>query len=148
MAGQTIRLQRVFKTTPDKLYRAFITPAAMLKWLPPFGFSGTVHSMDARVGGGYQMSFTNFGTGSSHSFSGEYLELTPGVCIRYINRFDDPGLPGEMLVTVRLQPVICGTEIQIEQAGVPEAIPAAACYLGWQESLIQLGQLVEPDIPG
>jgi uncharacterized protein YndB with AHSA1/START domain len=143
----TVRFHRVLKTTPDKLYRAFITPDAMCKWLPPFGFTATMHSHEARVGGGYRMSFTNFGTGSSHSFGGTYIEMKPGELLRYNDRFDDPNLPGEMQITVKLRAVACGTEIEIEQAGIPDAIPTEFCYLGWQESLTQLAQLVEPDIP-
>lgn len=148
MPTGTVRLHRVFKTTPDKLYRAFIDPAAMSKWLPPFGFTGTVHSMDARVGGKYRMSFTNFSTGSSHSFGGEYLELVPGERIRHTDVFDDPGFPGTMMVTIELKKVACGTEINIVQEGIPDIIPAESCYLGWQESLTMLAQLVEADIPG
>ncbi len=143
----TVRFHRVLKTTPDKLYRAFITPAAMCKWLPPFGFTATMHSHEARVGGSYRMSFTNFGTGGSHSFGGTYLELKPGELLRYNDRFDDANLPGEMEITVKLRAVACGTEVEIVQAGIPDAIPTEFCYLGWQESLIQLAQLVEPDIP-
>jgi uncharacterized protein YndB with AHSA1/START domain len=148
MPTGTVRLHRVFKTTPEKLYRAFIDPAAMCKWLPPHGFTGTVHSMDARVGGSYKMSFTNFSTGSSHSFGGEYLELVPGEKIRHTDVFDDPNLPGAMMVTVTLKQVSCGTELNVLQEGIPEVIPAEACYLGWQESLLLLAQLVEPEIPG
>jgi len=143
----TVRFHRVVKTTPDKLYRSFITPDAMCKWLPPFGFTATMHSHEACVGGQYRMSFTNFGTGSSHSFGGTYLELKPGELVRYNDRFDDPNLPGQMEVTVKLRAVACGTEVEIVQAGIPDAIPTEFCYLGWQESLIQLAQLVEPDIP-
>ncbi|MDP9140270.1 MAG: SRPBCC family protein [Pseudomonadota bacterium] len=143
----TVRFHRVLKTTPDKLYRAFITPAAMCKWLPPFGFTATMHSHEARIGGSYRMSFTNFGTGGSHSFGGTYLELKPGELLRYNDRFDDANLPGEMEITVKLRAVACGTEVEIVQAGIPDAIPTEFCYLGWQESLIQLAQLVEPDIP-
>lgn len=143
----TVRFHRVLKTTPDKLYRAFITPAAMCKWLPPFGFTATMHSHEARVGGSYRMSFTNFGTGSSHSFGGTYLELKPGELLRYNDQFDDPNMPGVMEITVKLRAVACGTEVEIVQAGIPDAIPTEFCYLGWQESLVQLAQLVEPDIP-
>jgi uncharacterized protein YndB with AHSA1/START domain len=148
MPTGTVRLHRVFKTSPEKLYRAFIDPAAMCKWLPPHGFTGTVHSMDARVGGAYKMSFTNFSTGSSHSFGGEYLELVPGEKIRHTDVFDDPNLPGTMMVTVTFKQVSCGTELNVLQEGIPEVIPAEACYLGWQESLLLLAQLVEPEIPG
>ena len=144
----TIRLHRVFKTTPERLYKAFINPEAMAKWLPPHGFTGKVHHIDARVGGTYRMSFTNFTTGNSHSFGGEYLELVPHSRIRYTDRFDDPNLPGVMQVTVELKPVLVGTEFRIEQAGVPAAIPLEACYLGWQESLNQLAALVTPEITG
>ncbi len=146
MAG-TVHFHRVLKTTPDKLYRAFITPAAMCKWLPPFGFTATMYAHEARVGGSYRMSFTNFGTGGSHSFGGTYLELKPGELLRYNDRFDDANLPGEMEITVKLRAVACGTEVEIVQAGIPDAIPTEFCYLGWQESLTQLAQLVEPDIP-
>ena len=143
----TIRLHRVLRTTPEKLYRAFLDPDAMAKWLPPHGFTGKVHHADVRVGGTYKMAFTNFSTGHSHSFGGNYVELVPNELIRYTDRFDDPNLPGEIQVTVRLRKVSVGTELNIEQAGVPDMIPAEACYLGWQESLSQLVQLVEPDIP-
>lgn len=143
----TIRLHRVVRTTPEKLYRAFIEADAMAKWLPPHGFTGKVHHMDARVGGGYTMSFTNFSTGQSHSFGGRYVELVPHELIRYTDKFEDPNLPGEMQVTVRLQKVLVGTDVNILQEGVPDMIPAEACYLGWQESLALLAQLVEPDIP-
>jgi uncharacterized protein YndB with AHSA1/START domain len=129
------------------VYKAFLDPDAMAKWLPPHGFTGRVHQMDARVGGGYKMSFTNFGTGSSHSFGGTYQELVPGQRIRYTDRFDDPGLPGEMSVTIGLREVSCGTELQITQEGIPPVIPVELCYLGWQESLALLAQLVEPNIP-
>jgi uncharacterized protein YndB with AHSA1/START domain len=143
----TIRLHRVFKTTPERLYKAFINPEAMVKWLPPHGFTGKVDKMDARVGGSYHMSFTNFTTGSSHSFGGEYLELVPGKRIVHTDRFD-AGLEGTMTVTIEMKKVMVGTEVHITQEGVPDAIPAEACYLGWQESLAQLATLVEPDIPG
>lgn len=143
----TIRLHRVLRAKPDRVYRAFIDPAAMCKWLPPHGFTGTVHHMDARVGGSYKMSFTNFGTGSSHSFGGKYLELVPGERLRYVDAFDDPNLPGEMQVTITLKEVSCGTEITAVQEGIPDVIPPEACYLGWQESLQLLAQLVEPEIP-
>jgi len=143
----TIRLHRVFKTTPERLYKAFLDPDAMAKWLPPHGFTGKVHQMDARVGGGYKMSFTNFSTGKSHSFGGIYYELTPHERIRYSNKFDDPNLPGEMQTTITLKQVFCGTDLNITQEGVPAAIPAEACYLGWQESLTLLAKLVEAEIP-
>ena len=143
----TIRLHRVLRATPDRVYRAFIDPAAMCKWLPPNGFTGTVHHMDARVGGTHKMSFTNFTSGKSHSFGGKYLELVPGQRIRYTDSFDDPNLPGEMQVTVTLTKVSCGTELNVVQEGVPAVIPAEACYLGWQESLILLSKLVEAEIP-
>lgn len=147
MSTNTIRLHRVLKSTPDKVYRAFLEPAAMAKWLPPFGFTCTVHSFEGKVGGGFKMSFTNFTTGKSHSFGGKYVELVPGEKLRYTDKFDDPNLPGEMQVTVTLKKVLCGTEVNIEQAGVPAIIPAEMCYLGWQESLVQLAMVVEPDIP-
>jgi uncharacterized protein YndB with AHSA1/START domain len=144
----TIRLHRVLHAPPERVYRAFLDPAAMCKWLPPNGFTGTVHHMDAKVGGTYKMSFTNFSGGSTHTFGGKYVELVPGEKIRYTDRFDDPNLPGEMQATITLKKVSVGTEINIVQEGVPAAIPAEACYLGWQESLLQLGKLVEPEIPG
>ena len=144
----TVQFHRVLKTTPQKLFKAFTDADAMAKWLPPHGFTGKVHEMDARVGGGYRMSFTNFGSGHSHSFDGKYVELVPGERIRYTNRFDDPNLPGEMQVTISLKKVSVGTELNITQAGIPDMIPAEACYLGWQESLTLLAQLVEADIPG
>ena len=143
----TIRLHRVIRTTPEKVYRAFLDPDAMAKWLPPHGFTGKVHQADARVGGIHKMSFTNFTTGQSHSFGGSYVELVPHEVIRYTDKFDDPNLPGEMQVTVNLKKVSVGTEVNIVQEGVPDLIPAEACYLGWQESLGQLAQLVEPNIP-
>ena len=148
MSTHTIRLHRVLKTTPDKIYRAFLDPDAMAKWLPPHGFTGKVHHLEARVGGTFRMSFTHFGSGNSHSFGGEYLELVPNERIRHTDKFDDPNLPGEMQVTISLKPVSCGTELSIVQEGVPAVIPAEACYLGWQESLTLLTQLVEPVIPG
>jgi len=148
MSERTIRLHRVLRTPPQKLYRAFLEPAALCKWLPPFGFTCQVHDLDARVGGGFRMSFHNFSSGNGHSFGGEYLELVPHERIRYTDRFDDPGLPGVMEVTVSLKPVLCGTELSVTQSGIPEAVPLEMCYLGWQESLIQLAQLVEPEIPG
>lgn len=147
MAGNTIRLHRVLRAAPEKIYRAFLDPDAKAKWLPPNGFTGKVHHADARVGGTYKMSFTNFTTGQSHSFGGQYLELTPHERIRYADRFEDPNMPGEMQVTITLKKVSCGTELNIVQEGVPEVIPPEACYLGWQESLILLAKLVEPNIP-
>ena len=148
MATNTIRLHRVLRTTPAKVFRAFTEPGAFERWLPPFGFTGKVHSMDAQVGGAWRMSFTNFGTGNSHSFGGKYLELVPGQRIAYYATFDDPNLPGTMKTTVTLSAVACGTEVNVVQEGIPEAIPVEMCYLGWQESLVQLATLVEPDIPG
>lgn len=147
MPGNTIRLHRVLRATPEKIYRAFIDADAKAKWLPPNGFTGKVHHSDAKVGGTYKMSFTNFTTGRSHSFGGKYLELVPHERIRYADRFDDPNLPGEMQVTITLKKVSVGTELNIVQEGVPEVIPPEACYLGWQESLVLLGKLVEADIP-
>jgi len=143
----TIRLHRVLRATPERIYRAFLDADAMAKWLPPNGFTGKVHQMDARVGGIHRMSFTNFSTGKSHSFGGEYLELVPYERIRYTDRFDDPALPGEIQTTITLKKVSCGTELNIVQEGVPSIIPAEACYVGWQESLILLTKLVEPEIP-
>lgn len=147
MATNTIRLHRVLRAPPERVYKAFIDPDAMAKWLPPHGFTGKVHEMDARVGGKHRMSFTNFTTGNSHSFGGEYLELVPGERLRYTDRFDDPNLPGEMVVTVTLRKVLCGTEMNVVQEGVPEMIPPEMCYAGWQESLTLLAQLVDPEIP-
>jgi uncharacterized protein YndB with AHSA1/START domain len=147
MATNTIRLHRVLRAAPEKIYRAFLDPDAMTKWLPPHGFTGKVHHLDAKVGGTHRMSFTNFTTGRSHSFGGTYLELVPHERIRYTDKFDDANLPGEMQVTVTLKQVSVGTELNIVQEGVPEVIPAEACYLGWQESLTLLAQLVDPDIP-
>jgi uncharacterized protein YndB with AHSA1/START domain len=143
----TIRLHRVLRAPPERVYRAFLDPDAIVKWLPPNGFTGKVHRMDARAGGSYKMSFTNFTTGKSHSFGGEYLELLPHERIRYADKFDDPNLPGAMHVTVILKKVSCGTEMNIAQEGVPDIIPAEACYLGWQESLALLAKLVEAEIP-
>ena len=143
----TIRLHRVLRAPAERIYRAFLDPDALAKWIPPHGFVGRVHEMDARVGGGYRMSFTNFSTGTSHSFGGEYVELTPHQRIRYTDKFEDPGLPGEMQVTMALREVACGTEFTIVQEGLPSAIPVESCYLGWQESLSLLAHLVEPDIP-
>lgn len=148
MSTNTVRLHRVVRATPEKVYRAFLEPDAMVKWLPPHGFTGKVHQMEAKIGGTYKMSFTNFTTGQSHSFGGTYLELVPHERIRHTDKFDDPSLPGEMLTTISLKNVSVGTEIDIVQEGLPEAIPAEACYLGWQESLALLAQLVEPEIPG
>ena len=142
----TVRLHRVLTTSPEKVYRAFTEADAMAKWLPPNGFTCTVHSFDAKVGGTFKMSFRNFTTGGSHSFGGEYLELVPGERLRYNDKFDDANLPGEMMVTVTLKKVSCGTEINIEQSGIPDVIPEEACYLGWQESLTNLKALVEPEI--
>lgn len=146
MSTNTIRLHRVIRSTPEKIYRAFLDADAMCKWLPPHGFTGKMHHFEGKVGGTFKMSFTNFTTGKSHSFGGKYHELVPGERIRYSDKFDDPNLPGEMSVTVLLKKVLCGTEVNIEQAGVPAVIPAEMCYLGWQESLDQLKALVEPDI--
>jgi uncharacterized protein YndB with AHSA1/START domain len=143
----TVRLHRVLRAPAERVYRAFLDPEAMVKWLPPYGFTGKVHSIDARVGGGYHMSFTNFGSGKSHSFGAKYVELTPHDRIRYTNKFDDANLPGEMEVTVTLRAVLCGTELAIVQEGIPAAIPVEMCYLGWQESLAQLAHIVEPQIP-
>ena len=145
--SSTIRLHRVFRASPERVYRAFLDPDAMVKWLPPNGFTAKVHRMDARVGGSFGMSFTNFTTGKSHSFGGEYLELVPHGRIRYTDRFDDPNLPGVMQVTIALKKVSCGTEVNITQEGLPDIIPAEACYLGWQESLALLANLVEAEIP-
>jgi uncharacterized protein YndB with AHSA1/START domain len=143
----TIHLHRVLRVTPERVYRAFLDPDAKVKWLPPNGFTGKVHHMDARVGGSYKMSFTNFTTGKSHSFGGQYVELAPHERIRYTDKFDDPNLPGAMQVTVSLKKVPVGTEVNITQEGVPDIIPAEACYLGWQESLALLAKLVEAEIP-
>ena len=145
--SHTIRLHRVLKATPERVYRAFLDADAKAKWLPPHGFTGKVHHLDAKVGGTYRMTFTNFTTGKSHSFGGIYTELTPHERIRYTDRFEDPNLPGEMQVTIELREVFCGTELKVTQEGVPAVIPAEACYLGWQESLVLLAQLVEPEIP-
>ena len=147
MATGTVRLHRVLNAKPERVYKAFLDADAMNKWLPPYGFTGKVHELDAQVGGGYRMSFTNFSTGSSHSFGGIYRELVPNEKLVYTDRFDDPNLPGEMVTTVALRAVQVGTELSIEQAGIPEQIPVEACYLGWQESLAQLARLVEPEIP-
>jgi uncharacterized protein YndB with AHSA1/START domain len=146
MSSHTIRLHRVLKSSPEKIYRAFLDADAMCRWLPPFGFLGKMHHFEPKVGGSFKMSFTNFTTGKSHSFGGEYLELVPNERLRYTDKFDDPNLPGLIEVTVVLKKVLCGTELNIEQTGIPEVIPAEMCYLGWQESLVQLAHLVEPDI--
>jgi uncharacterized protein YndB with AHSA1/START domain len=143
----TIRLHRVLRAKPERIYRAFLDADAMVKWLPPNGFTGKVHHLDAKVGGTYKMSFTNFTNGKSHSFGGSYLELKPNELIRHTDKFDDPNLPGEMRVTINLKLVSCGTELNITQEGVPAVIPAEACYLGWQESLTLLAKLVEAEIP-
>ena len=143
----TIRIHRVLRAAPEKVYRAFLNPEAMAKWLPPNGFTGKVHQMDAKVGGSYRMSFTNFGNGQSHSFGGTYLELVPNERIRHTDKFDDPNMLGEMQVSITLKKVSCGTELNIVQEGVPDVIPPEMCYLGWQESLILLAKLVEAEIP-
>lgn len=148
MPTGTVQLHRVLRAPAERVYRAFLNADAMAKWIPPYGFTCTVHHMDARVGGTFKMSFTNFGAGNGHSFGGEYLELVPHERIRYIDKFDDPNLSGEMEVTVTLAKVSCGTDISIVQAGIPDVIPVEMCYLGWQESLAQLATLVEPEIPG
>ena len=148
MSNRTVHLHRVLRTKPEKVYRAFLEGNALAKWLPPYGFTCNVHQIDARIGGTFRMSFHNFTTGNSHSFGGEYLELIPNERIRYTDQFEDPSLPGLLEVTVSMQRVICGTELSITQAGIPEAIPLEMCYLGWQESLEQLAKLVEPDITG
>jgi len=148
MPTNTVRLHRVLRASPEKIYRAFLDPDAMVKWLPPHGFTGKVHQMDARVGGTYKMSFTNFGSGKSHSFGGTYLELVPNERIRHTDKFEDASLPGEMKTTISLRAVFCGTEIDVVQEGIPEMIPAEACYLGWQESLALLALLVEAQVPG
>lgn len=145
--ANTVKLHRVLRAPAERVYRAFLDPEAMVKWIPPHGFTGKIHHMDLRVGGGYRMSFTNFGTGKSHSFGGTYLELTPHERIRYSDSFEDPNLPGEMQVTITLKTVLSGTELEIIQEGVPAVIPVEFCYLGWQESLNLLCLLVEPEIP-
>jgi len=147
MTTGTVRLHRVLRAPPERVYKAFLDGEAMAKWLPPHGFTGKVHQMDAKVGGKYKMSFTNFTTGSSHSFGGEYLELVPGERIRHTDVFDDPNLPGTIHVTITFKKVLCGTELNVTQEGIPDVIPAEMCYLGWQESLTLLAQLVEPEIP-
>lgn len=146
-SANTVQLHRVLRGTPERVYRAFLDPEAMVKWLPPYGFTGKVHETDVRVGGGYRMSFTNLTTGKSHSFGGTYVELTPHERIRYTDKFDDPALAGEMQVTIDLRKVLCGTDLRITQAGIPSAIPVEFCYQGWQESLAQLANLVDPEIP-
>ena len=148
MPMNTVRFHRMLRASPEKVYRAFLDPDAMAKWLPPNGFTGKVHEMSAKVGGAYKMSFTNFSSGNSHSFGGTYHELVPGEKLRYTDKFDDPNLPGEMQVTITLRSVMCGTELSIVQEGIPSAIPVEMCYLGWQESLNQLADVVEPEIPG
>lgn len=148
MTTGTVRLHRVLRAKPERVYRAFLDADAKAKWLPPYGFTCKVHHLDARLGGTYRMSFTNFSTGQGHSFGGEYRELVPFERIHYVDKFDDPNLPGEMRVTISLKQVLCGTELTVVQEGIPEVIPVEMCYLGWQESLAQLATLVEPDIPG
>ena len=147
MPDNTVRLHRVLRTRPEKLYRAFLDPEAVAKWLSPYGFTCKVHHLDAKVGGTYKTSFTNFTTGNSHSFGGTYLELVPNERIRYTDKFDDPSLPGEMETTIVLRQVSCGTDLSVVQAGLPDVIPVESCHLGWQESLAQLANLVEPEIP-
>jgi len=147
MSNNTVRLHRVLRSKPERVYRAFLDADAMAKWLPPNGFTGKVHEIDPRVGGRYRMSFTNFSSGSSHSFGGEYLELVPNERIRHTDTFDNANLPGQMITTIVLKPVSVGTELSVVQEGIPEAIPVEACYLGWQESLTLLAQLVEAEIP-
>ena len=147
MSTHTIRLHRVVRSTPQKVYRAFLEPDAMTKWLPPYGFTAKMHHSEPKVGGTFKMSFTNFGTGTTHSFGGKYLELVPNERLRYTDKFDDPNLAGELVVTVTIKPAAMGVEVSIVQEGVPAVIPESACYLGWQESLEQLARLVEPDIP-
>ncbi|HSW06407.1 SRPBCC family protein [Aquabacterium sp.] len=148
MATGTVRFHRILRCKPERVYRAFLDADAMAKWLPPYGFTCKVHHLDARVGGSYKMSFTNFTTGAGHSFGGEYLELIPNEKLLYTDSFDDPNLPGDMRTSISLRPVSCGTELNIVQEGLPEVIPIEMCYLGWQESLEQLAKLVEPEIPG
>ena len=147
MATGTVRLHRVLRSKPEKVYKAFLDADSLAKWLPPYGFTCKVHALDARVGGGYKASFTNFSSGNSHSFGGDYRELVPGAKLVYTDRFDDPAMPGAMLTTITLQAVSVGTELTVVQEGIPEQIPVEACYLGWQESLLQLATLVEPEIP-
>ena len=148
MPTNTVRLHRVLRAPPERVYKAFLDADAMVKWLPPHGFTGKVHHLDAKVGGTYKMSFSNFGSGNGHSFGGKYLELVPNERIVHTDAFDDPNLRGEMKTTISLKKVFCGTEVNVVQKGIPEVIPAEACYLGWQESLVLLAQLVEPEIPG
>jgi uncharacterized protein YndB with AHSA1/START domain len=148
MSDRSVRLHRVLRAKPEKVYRAFLEADALAKWLPPYGFTCTVHHLEAAVGGSFRMSFRNFSTGNSHSFGGEYLELVPNQRIRYTDKFDDPNLPGVLEVTISLEPVMCGTDLSVVQSGIPEAIPLEMCYLGWQESLAQFATLVEPEIPG
>jgi uncharacterized protein YndB with AHSA1/START domain len=143
----TVRLHRVLRAKPERVYKAFLDPDAVPKWLPPHGFTCKVHQLDAKVGGSFRMTFTNFSSGNGHSFGGKYLELVPNEKLRYSDVFDDPNLPGEMITTVTLTPVFCGTELNVVQEGIPDVIPVHACYLGWQESLTLLAQLVEPEIP-
>ena len=147
MPTGTVRFHRVLRSKPDRVYRAFLDPEALVKWLPPHGFTAKVHQLDAKVGGTFRMSFTNFSTGHAHAFGGKYLELVPGKRLRYTDVFDDPNLPGEMITTINIAPVSCGVELNIVQEGIPEAIPTDACYLGWQDSLELLARLVEPEIP-
>ncbi len=148
MSDRSVRLHRVLRASPQKVYRAFLEADALAKWLPPYGFTCTVHHLEAAVGGSFKMSFRNFSSGNSHSFGGEYLELVPNQRIRYTDKFDDPNLPGVLEVTISLEPVMCGTDLSVVQAGIPDAIPLEMCYLGWQESLAQFATLVEPEIPG
>jgi len=148
MTDRSVRLHRVLRAAPDKVYRAFVEPVAMAKWIPPYGFSCTVHHMDVRVGGTFRMTFHNFSTGGADSFGGDYLEVVPGERLRYTDRFDNPQLPGTLQVLVTFKAVVCGTDLEITQSGIPEAIPLEMCYLGWQESLAQLATLLEPNIPG
>ena len=148
MATNTVRLHRVLRAPPARVYRAFLNAEAMAKWIPPNGFTCTVHHLEAKVGGTFRMSFTNFNSGNGHSFGGEYLELVPDALIRYTDKFDDPNLPGVIQVTVTLTAVSCGTDLSIVQEGIPDVIPVEMCYLGWQESLVALAKLVEPEIPG
>ena len=148
MPDRSVRLHRVLRASPEKVYRAFLEGDALAKWLPPYGFTCTVHHLEAAVGGSFKMSFRNFSSGNSHSFGGEYLELVPNRRIRYTDKFDDPNLPGVLEVTISLEPVMCGTDLSVVQSGIPEAIPLEMCYLGWQESLAQFATLVEPEIPG
>ena len=148
MSDRSVRLHRVLRAKPEKVYRAFLEADALAKWLPPYGFTCTVHHLEAAVGGSFRMSFRNFSTGNSHSFGGEYLELVPNQRIRYTDKFDDPNLPGVLEVTISLEPVMCGTDLSVVQSGIPDAIPLEMCYLGWQESLAQFATLVEPEIPG